>query len=147
MKYARGWLGTLFVCAMLVVFLTYIGVSIFPFYTSDPLYKVTQKVHRAGDDVEICFSRKSQISIPAKVVRELIRVEKTNGDLKYFEIQKVAWDVYFEKGARNMCVYYELPVDKQLTSGNYKYIGSATYVPFGLVTREEPFETELFTVE
>jgi len=144
-------LQIIFMNILLLIVLLGLGLYIvamsYPFYTMELPLKVAnheKQPYSPGEYVQISTHRKSRINTEVDAFRELVRVGDGGSE---YEIEKVRYAVGFDKGEKDVALFYQLPNNCELLkSGDYKYTGMATYKVFGIVERTIPFHTELFKV-
>lgn len=130
-------------CFVIIISITYLV----PWYKQKLPLEIIGNTFKPGDHVPIKVERKSLINLNARIVRELIRLDKHNNI--EFEVSKEFQNVDFGIGKKTVVIYYKLPTlltCPQLKSNTYIYRGNITYKPLGLIERRFHFETEEFQI-
>ena len=124
-----------------------IVLGIVPWYMQEnPMKIVGNKVfYNPGDSMQITFERRALIGFQGKVTRELVRIDPRSGATE--EIWKSSIDTSVGRGEKTIKLTYTIPtlaMYPTMVGNTYKWQGSMSYKPFGLIEKTFFFYTEPF---
>lgn len=141
-KIMAGMLGFLFLAMG-----TLAAVQAVPWYRFvSPTTVSTATYYSPGDVTQVLFERTSMINMQARMVRELIRLDTQGNE---YEVSSVSSWLNVDVGHKNIISNWYIPtttVCPTMKPNTYRWRGSVTYRPFGLLEKSVPFETNTFQV-
>ena len=124
-----------------------IVLGIIPWYMQEnPMLIVDKKNHYyPGDQLSITFKRRALVGFQGKVTRELVRINPRSGATE--EVWKSSINTSVGRGEKSIILTYSIPtlaMNPTMVGNTYKWQGSMTYRPFGLIEKTFFFHTEPF---
>lgn len=126
-----------------------IALSVIPWYMQENPMKIVDKnsQYSPGDPILVKFQRRALIGFQGKVTRELVRVDKETGITE--EVWKSSVNTSVGRGKKTIVLTYTIPtlaMYPEMKGNTYKWQGSMSYRPFGLVEKTFFFHTEDFQI-